>query len=65
MILNADLTVPPKELPKFINALVDGKGEFINDTRLVYQMDNQEMRFLNSLGTNSSVWLFTGCSNND
>jgi len=30
MILDADLTVPPEELPKFYDALVSGKGEFIN-----------------------------------
>ena len=50
MILDADLTVPPEDLPKFFNALIEGKGEFINGTRLVYQMDKQAMRFLNFLG---------------
>ena len=50
MILDADLTVPPEELPKFFNALVSGKGEFINGSRLVYQMEDQAMRFLNLLG---------------
>jgi ubiquinone/menaquinone biosynthesis C-methylase UbiE len=50
MILDADLTVPPEDLPKFFNALIEGKGEFINGTRLVYQMDEQAMRFLNFLG---------------
>ena len=47
MILDADLTVPPEDLPKFYNAIVDGKGEYINGTRLVYPMQNQAMRFLN------------------
>ena len=50
MILDADLTVPPEELPKFLNAIVSGKGEFINGSRLVYQIENQAMRFLNLLG---------------
>jgi len=47
MILDADLTVPPEALPKFYNALVSGKGEFINGTRLVYPMEKHAMRPLN------------------
>ncbi len=47
MILDADLTMPPEDLPKFYRALVDGKGEFIHGCRLVYPMDDRAMRFLN------------------
>lgn len=50
MILDADLTVAPEDLPKFFNALIEGKGEFINGTRLVYQMEEQAMRLLNHMG---------------
>ncbi|MDK1028786.1 MAG: glycosyltransferase [Anaerolineae bacterium] len=50
MILDADLTVPPEDLPRFYNALVSGKGEFINGVRLVYPMEDQAMRSLNLLG---------------
>lgn len=50
MILDADLTVPPEDLPKFYNAIRDGKGEFINGTRLVYPLEKDSMRFLNVLG---------------
>ena len=50
MILDADLTVPPENLPRFYNALVSGKGEFINGVRLVYPMEEQAMRSLNFLG---------------
>lgn len=50
MILDADLTVPPEDLPKFFDTIVSGKGEFINGSRLVYQMENNAMRFLNLLG---------------
>lgn len=49
MILDADLTVPPEELPKFVQALNSGSGEFINGCRLVYGMENGAMRFLNVL----------------
>jgi len=50
MILDADLTVRPEELPRFYEALASGKGEFINGVRLVYPMQEQAMRFLNLLG---------------
>ena len=47
MILDADLTVPPEDLPKFYEAIRSGKGEFINGCRLVYPMEDEAMRFLN------------------
>lgn len=50
MILDADLTVPPEDLPRFYQALVSGKGEFINGVRLIYPMERQAMRFANLLG---------------
>lgn len=59
MILDADLTVPPEDLPKFYNAIAGGKGDFINGTRLVYPMDKEAMRFLNYLGNHFFSWAFT------
>jgi SAM-dependent methyltransferase len=50
MILDADLTVPPEDLPRFYEALRAGKGEFINGVRLVYPMEKNAMRLLNLLG---------------
>ena len=50
MILDADLTVPPEDLPKFFEAIASGRGEFINGTRLVYPLEDQAMRFLNKCG---------------
>jgi len=50
MILDADLTVPPEDLPRFYNALVTRKGEFINGVRLVYPMEKEAMRFFNLWG---------------
>jgi SAM-dependent methyltransferase len=50
MILDADLTVVPEDLPRFLDALQSGKGEFINGVRLVYPMERQAMRFFNLLG---------------
>lgn len=59
MILDADLTVPPEDLPKFYDAIVSGKGEYINGTRLVYPMEDQAMRFLNFLANRTFSVLFT------
>lgn len=50
MILDADMTVPPEDLPKFFEAIGTGKGEYINGTRLVYPMEKEAMRTLNLLG---------------
>jgi SAM-dependent methyltransferase len=50
MILDADLTVPPEDLPRFYDALVSGKGEFVNGVRLVYPMEKRAMRLLNLAG---------------
>jgi glycosyltransferase involved in cell wall biosynthesis len=50
MILDADLTVPPEDLPRFYEAWRSGKGEFINGVRLVYPMEEKAMRFFNLIG---------------
>ncbi len=50
LIFDADMTVPPEDLIRFVDALASGKGEFINGVRLIYPMENQSMRFLNMVG---------------
>ena len=50
MILDGDLSVRPEELPKFYRALVEGRGELVNGSRLVYDVEPGAMRFLNMLG---------------
>ncbi|HVP00899.1 MAG TPA: glycosyltransferase [Bryobacteraceae bacterium] len=50
MILDADLTVPPEDLPHFYEAWRSGRGEFVNGVRLVYPMEGGAMRFFNFLG---------------
>jgi ubiquinone/menaquinone biosynthesis C-methylase UbiE len=50
MILDADLTVPPEDLPRFYEALRSGTGEMVNGVRLVYPMQERAMRFLNLAG---------------
>ncbi len=49
-ILDADLTMPPELLPRFYEAYVEGKADFVNGSRLVYPMEDDSMRFLNKLG---------------
>jgi glycosyltransferase involved in cell wall biosynthesis/ubiquinone/menaquinone biosynthesis C-methylase UbiE len=55
MILDADLTVPPEDLPRFLYPLATGKGRFVNGTRLVYPMEERAMKFVNYVGN----WFFS------
>jgi len=50
MILDADMTVPPEDLPRFYEALTSDKGEFVNGVRLMYPMEDKAMRFANLIG---------------
>jgi SAM-dependent methyltransferase len=59
MILDADLTVPPESMPKFYRALVEGYGEFVNGTRLVYPMSDRAMRTLNAIANRAFAMLFS------
>lgn len=59
MILDADLTMPPEQLPKFWNAIQSGKGEFINGSRLVYPLEDDAMRFLNLVANKIFSYLFS------
>jgi len=59
MILDADLTVPPEDLPMFYDAIASGKGEFINGSRLVYNMDEKAMQLLNLLGNKFFSMMFS------
>jgi ubiquinone/menaquinone biosynthesis C-methylase UbiE len=59
MILDADLTTPPEDMPKFYEALSRNRGEFINGCRLVYPMDKDAMRFLNFLANKFFGWFFS------
>jgi SAM-dependent methyltransferase len=59
MILDADLTTPPEDMPKFYDALSHNRGEFINGCRLVYPMDKEAMRFLNFLANKFFGWFFS------
>jgi ubiquinone/menaquinone biosynthesis C-methylase UbiE len=59
MILDADLTVPPEDLPRFYEAWRSGKAEFVNGVRLVYPMEDRAMRFFNHVGNKFFSLAFT------
>jgi len=49
-VLDADLTMPAEDLPRFYDAYVKGRADFINGNRLLYPMESDAMRFINLLG---------------
>ncbi len=59
MILDADLTVPPEDLPKFVDVLVSGKADFANGVRLVYPLDEQAMQWANLCANKAFGVLFS------
>ena len=59
MILDADMTVPPEDLKRFYEALVNARGDFINGVRLVYPLEDRSMMFFNILGNKFFSLAFT------
>jgi SAM-dependent methyltransferase len=59
MILDADLTVPATELPKFYEVVASGRAEFANGVRLVYPLGEKAMPFLNLCANKAFSLAFT------
>ena len=59
IILDADLTVMPEELPMFFHSLVQGHGGFVNGSRLIYPMPDLAMKFANMIGNKFFGLLFS------
>ena len=59
MILDADLSVMPEELPMFLRALLGRRGDFVNGSRLIYPMQQNAMKFANELGNKFFGLLFS------
>jgi len=59
MILDADMTVAPEDLPRFLDVITSGQGEFVNGVRLVYPMEDEAMRSLNLLGNKFFSMVFS------
>jgi len=59
LILDADLTMPPEQLPKYWEALSSGQAEFVNGSRLIYPMDTGAMQFLNLIANRFFALMFS------
>ncbi len=59
MILDADMTMPPEELPKFYEILATNTADFANGVRLVYPMEEEAMRFFNLCANKTFSLLFS------
>ena len=59
MILDADLTVPPEDLPHFMAVMASGLGEFINGSRLVYPRSKTAMPWLNTVANKIFAQIFS------
>jgi SAM-dependent methyltransferase len=59
MILDADLTTIPEELPYFIDVIASGQAEFVNGSRLVYPVPKGAMNGANMLGNKFFSVAFT------
>lgn len=59
MILDADITVPPEDLPRFYALMASGQAEFVNGVRLVYPMADEAMQFANLVANKAFSWAFS------
>lgn len=59
MILDADMTVAPEDLPRFYLALAEGVAEFANGTRFVYPMEPGAMPGANTIGNQAFALLLS------
>lgn len=59
LIYDGDFTVNPSALQKVYDALVSGRAEFVNASRLVYPLERGAMRVLNLLGNKFFSILFS------
>lgn len=58
-ILDADLTMPPEDLPKYYEVARSGTADFVNGVRLVYPMEDEAMQFLNMIANHCFGLAFT------
>jgi glycosyltransferase involved in cell wall biosynthesis len=50
IILDADMSSPPEEIPLIVKPIFEGKADFVNGTRLVYPMDKGAMKLIHIPG---------------
>lgn len=49
-ILDADISVEPETMDEFFEILENSNADFVNGTRLVYEMEKDAMRYINKKG---------------
>ena len=49
-ILDADISVDPETLPEFFSIIDNNYADFVNGTRLIYDMETGAMRSINKIG---------------
>ena len=49
-ILDSDISVDPETIPDFFSIIEEGRADFVNGTRLIYEMESGSMRKINHLG---------------
>ena len=49
-ILDADISVDPETLDEFFEIIENNNSDFVNGTRLVYEMEKSAMRYINKKG---------------
>jgi Glycosyl transferase family 2 len=59
MILDADMTVAPEDLPRFFLALSEGHAQFANGVRMTFPMEDRAMQPANILGNRAFARLFS------
>ncbi len=50
IILDADYTSPPAEIPNVVKPIFEGKADFVNGTRFIYPMEKGAMRWIHKPG---------------
>ncbi|HEU5314675.1 MAG TPA: glycosyltransferase family 2 protein, partial [Chloroflexota bacterium] len=58
-ILDSDLTVPPEDLPKFLEPIATGRADFVNGTRLVYPQEDEAMMPVRYMANKFASLVFT------
>lgn len=59
MILDADMSVEPEELPAFYRAIAEGRAEVVNGTRMVLPMERGAMSRLHYFGNKLFALIFS------
>lgn len=56
-ILDSDISVDPEELVNFYEIIENNYADFVNGTRLIYEMEKGSMRFINRFGNRMFQYL--------